>query len=458
MTDCHDFTMKGTGYVSHNSIGLPKIRSKIICKGTHNSGLNFSFSMNIRIQNLEFEFCGGCYFLRNNHKHHVQVTSSLAFVSVQNISIDQVVIRNAFGYGLFAKNINGTNKVTKSAFIHAKKHCQGRESGNAKFSFVGYSPQMNDTVMVISFSWFMYGQNKQARPHTTAAGLTVHINRTAKVHVTMFNVTLRGNARMNGLGNLALCVVDNAITEGSGIVINHSRIMNGIGRKGGGLRFSAHHSHETRVMFRLGIHQILTVVDSIFHNNTMNVTAAGGAVYIDYYNNSTSQSYDGILRQLNITNCTFTENSGNGAAMEVIQHSVSANRAIPLFRTSIDSCMFDRSFRPANVDGAILDLISVEVIITNSTFTGSNTSVMTLRNTHLHLLNDILFQNNTAIIGAALKVCEASQIFGYPQTNVTFVNNRDKKLRKEVLFTFSNPVWTLHLSAFSSHHFPKAPQ
>ena len=141
---------EGTGYISQNNIGLPKITSKIVCNGTHNSGLNFSFSTNIRIQNLEFESCGGSHFLENNREHHVQVTSSLAFVSVQSVSIDQVVIRNAFGYALFAKNINGTNKVTKSAFIHAKKHCQGRESGSAKFVFARHSLCTNDTVLVVN--------------------------------------------------------------------------------------------------------------------------------------------------------------------------------------------------------------------------------------------------------------------------------------------------------------------
>ena len=126
--DCHNFTMKGTG---HNSIGLHENSSKIVCKGTHNSGLNFSFSTNIQIQNLEFESCGGSHFLKNNREHHVQVTSCLAFISIENMSIDQVVIRNAFGYTLFARNTNGIIKVTKSAFIQAKKHYQGRESGSA---------------------------------------------------------------------------------------------------------------------------------------------------------------------------------------------------------------------------------------------------------------------------------------------------------------------------------------
>ena len=41
-----------------------------------------------------------------------------------------------------------------------------------------------------------------------------------------------------------------------------------------------------------------------------------------FYNN-TIETIDGILRQITIRNCTFTENVGNGAAIEIIQHSLS---------------------------------------------------------------------------------------------------------------------------------------
>ena len=174
------------------------------------------------------------------------------------------------------------------------------------------------------------------------------------------------------------------------------------------MQFWAHTSQSLGVSFTLGTHPILTIIDSIFHNNSVSQT--GGALYIAFYNNGTSQSYDGILRQVIIKNCNFTENGGNGAAMEIIEHVLSTHHATPLFHTSIENCKFENNYKPPNVDGPVIDFIRVEVSISTSSFIGSNTTVMTLRSTILHLYNDILFANNTGIIGGALKLCDASII------------------------------------------------
>ena len=149
-------------------------------------------------------------------------------------------------------------------------------------------------------------------------------------------------------------------------------------------------------------------------------------MHVAYYGNGTSQSYDDIIRQVNISNCNFTDNIGNGAAMEIIQLS-SANRAVSLFHTLIKSCKFDCNYQLMNYHGPVLNLISIEVTISNSAFTGSNTSAIGLRNTYLKFFGDILFANNTALAGAAIKLCDVSLIFGQNGTNIIFSNNRARK-------------------------------
>ena len=80
-----------------------------------------------------------------------------------------------------------------------------------------------------------------------------------------------------------------------------------------------------------------------------------------FYNNNTIMSFDGILRHVTIRNCTFSKNIGNGAAMEIIQHSLSDHHMTPMFRTSIESSTFTNNYIPLNINGPILDFISVEV-------------------------------------------------------------------------------------------------
>ena len=273
--NCDNFNMSGYGRAPQSSNGLPKPSSRIRCNGAPKSGLYFSHSTNISVHNLEFESCGGTYYVKK--EHHLNFASSLAFSFVQDMSLDQVVISDAMGYALLTSNIYGTNKVENSAFLHSRKHPYAKGSGNAKFWFVDDCPKSD---LFVTSSWFMYGRNNKSS--NAAGGLNVYMNCSIGVHVTIFNVTTRGNSGTNG--NLALYLVDYATGSGSSIVINHSRIMDGRGIKGGGLRFWSHHNRQTRECFTLNVHQIFTIIDTTFHNNSVDQT--GGAMYIAYYNNS----------------------------------------------------------------------------------------------------------------------------------------------------------------------------
>ena len=94
---------------------------------------------------------------------------------------------------------------------------------------------------------------------------------------------------------------------------------------------------------------------------------------------------------------------------------------------SIKNSALINNFMPSDVDGPILDFIRVEVSMTNSTFTGSNTTVISLRNTYLNLFDDIRFENNTARVGGALKICEASLMFVHSGAHIHLVNNSAQK-------------------------------
>ena len=424
-SNCHNFSMSGMGNVSLTRDSQPNPSAQIICHKTlNNSGLYFSESTNISVHNLEIDSCGGSPLLKKNH--HVQLTSALAFTSVKDLIVSQSVISNAIGYALYLNNSFGTIVVVQSVFSGAKGHPYTNESGNAKFSFCSLpsSNTSDGTRLVVNSSWFMNGENdpRKLPYYGGAGGLNVYINGTTNVHVYIFNVTAMGNK--GGNGNMFIHLVDDNL-DGNSVVINKSHIVDGRGEKGGGLQFRCYSSydHVNKVSYKPRTHQILTVVDSVFRNNLVNQT--GGAMYLRYHNSFTLRSYDGKLRLVNITNCSFTENGGDGAAMEIIEHFTSSHRALPLYRTVIENCHFERNF--ILVDGPILYLIAVDVTITNSTFTENVATVMTLRDTYLSLRYNVLFANNRAVIGGAIKLCDSSLIFGHNKTNVTFVNNKAQK-------------------------------
>lgn len=415
--NCHNFTMAGNGSASHQYIrgnNLSKPSSTIKCiGGSENTGLFFTNSSNVSIYNLAIESCSGVY------AHDGNYSGALVFNSVTNINFNQVVINSAKGYGLHTSNLLGTNKVLNSAFLNARVRHGVYNSGNAMFNF-SKDFQATNTVLVIQSSWFMYGETQDY--YTAAGGLNVFIY-TPSVHVTISDVTCQGNVGING-GNLALFLVAFSVNASS-ITVHNSQIVDGRATKGGGLRFWSQHKPIKEGSITHDVHHIFKITNTRFHNN--HVRQTGGAMYMAFYNNNTIETVDGILRQITIRNCTFTENVGNGAAMEIIQHSLSDHHTTPMFQTSIELSTFVNNYIPRNTDGPILDLISVEVSVSNCTFSGSNSSSISLRNTYLNLYGDISFENNTVRVGGALKVCEASLLYVHIGTHVRFIENHAQK-------------------------------
>ena len=414
ISNCHNFAMVGNESAQHNNDGLPQPTSIISCLGAPDAGLIISDSSNIRIHNLEFKFCSGFYTLKEKYSF----TASLVFYRVQDMSLDQVVVNSTAGYGIHTVNIYGTNEIMDSAFLNASinEHMNVTRSGNADFYFNDFSNEV--TVLVVKSSWFMYGKN-----NITAGGLNVEIYNT-NVHVKITNVTAKGNTGYNG-GNMALFVTLFTTNYGS-IIIENSHILEGRATHGGGINIVTKpkemENNKGLLCQHHGIQHFLKITNTLFHKNVAHIT--GGAMYIIYKNINTEAA--GIRRKMIIMKCNFTENVGDGAAMEIKQLN---HYIIPQLNTSIEKCRFENNFTPSNLVGPVVDLISVEVSVTNSTFSGSNTTAISLRNSCLRLFGDILFENNVAmqLAGGALKFCEASIMYAHTNTNVRFINNTAKK-------------------------------
>ena len=408
ITNCHNITMAGSGNAQRHSDGLPLPTSIIECYREYDSGLFVINSSNIRIHNLEFRFCSGRYNYTSKY-HQLQFAGSLVFLFVQNVLLSHVVVNKTMGYGLHATNIFGNNSIKDSAFLHAFQHHDPNlvHSGNANFFF----HRGINTNLVVDSSWFMYGKS---RDETSGFKLVI---RHTNIIVSILNTTVQGNTGKYG-GNLAISISE---TVYSSIFINKSRIVDGRAYKAAGLRF--HYTPSPRMGKITGNethNKILSIHSTLFQNNSAEIT--GGALFIIYRSNISF--LDNHVRQIVITGCNFTKNVGNGAAMEIVELS---RYRMPTFQTSITMCKFNDNSIPSRYTGPILDFISVEVSVTDCAFTQSSTTVISLRNSYLQLFGDILFENNSAIIGGALKLCDTSLVFANMGTNVSFVNNSAKK-------------------------------
>lgn len=241
-----------------------------------------------------------------------------------------------------------------------------------------------------------------------------------KIHVIVNNITAYGNVGVNG-GNLALCLK----AEVSTITIRNSNISNGWAVKGGGIRFwsqietSIENNHLDTV--------ILILENSIFSNNEANIT--GGAMYIAHY--ETEDYVSQSERQIKITNCTFIGNKGSiGAAMEILKQTIPGyvSHTTPQFSVYFHNCKFHSNSIPSDKHSSIMELIGTKNIqLSECSFTNSNGTVFSLRNSNLNLYGNIHFENNHATYGGALKVCDSSMIFLHNGTSVLFVNNSARR-------------------------------
>ena len=418
---CHNFTVIGCGSISRDSDGLPQPASRIFCKGHSRRGLLFINSTKIHISNIRLDNCSVNISLNPNFTVHF----ALAFHNVNNLTLSQVAISNTLGFGLHCENVFGYIRISSSVFQDAKGDEERVYGGNTRLWFGAPCSNSTSNVMITN-SWFMYGtQTGNKYENSNASGLQVFIN-CADVHVTMDNIKALGNKGGNG-GNLALSITDLGSDVGT-ITINNSNISNGWAHKGGGLRFWSHIRTDTHKINKdqLKTVVILSIVNTTFKNNT--IISVGGAMYIAHYEAENYKSQ--LLRQINIEKCTFEGNRGNGAVMEILKQTIPGYipHITPQFSVYISECLFDKNYGYTDTNSSIMNLIGAKnVNVSNSNFTNCHGTVISLRSSNLNLYENIRFENNNAIFGGALKVCDSSIIYLHNGTNVLFMNNNASK-------------------------------
>ena len=418
VTNCHNFTMIGYGNALHRSDGLLQPTSWINCHGAFGSGLFFLNSSEIHIINLGLDSCSGKATFEHNFTEYI----ALAFDRVSDIFLYQVLINNTKGFGLHCNNIFGDIQVMESVFMHAHgdkgSHVYG---GNARFWF-GCPCLHFESNLMIDTTWFLYGKEITTAYHFyNASGLQVLIF-CRGVHVMMNNITADGNRGVYYGGNLALSLTDFG-SNVSTITINNSRILNGWALKGGGIRFWSQIESDTESERNTHV-SILNITNSIFYNNHADII--GGAIYIAHYEAENCFPSLNRQRQIIIRDCKFIGNKGNGAAMEILKHTLPGyiSHFTPQFSVHFDTCEFHNNSVPLNRHSSIMEVIGTKSVrLSNCKFTNNYGSVFSLRNSNLNFYDNISFINNSAAYGAALKVCDGSLVFLHSGANVLFSNN-----------------------------------
>ena len=434
--DIKNFIMIGSGGFTIGSEDLHEAKSKIECVGTNVSGFNFIEVTGIHIKNLTFAYCG------QPEEVASEVHAALAFNVAYNVNLSRVTVRNSCGFGLHVRMVFGSVQVYESVFLYntGKKEYYG---GNALFWY-GECPENRSAYLEIESSSFLHGNDTSKESHlyhTSATGLTLLIQCPA-ITVSINNITMVGNQAENGGGNLAINFTDFTSNypyygpEVPNVVINNSRITNGTGNRGGGLRVWSKilSTFKEEILRNQALSErcILLISNTQFVGNFAH--SGGGALYISHY--ETNQT-DYITRQISLMNCTFSGNtippSGSGAAINVIKYKILGYipHVSPQFETIFQNCSFSKNSllhdKRGTFIGATVDIFTMEkVTFKHCNFANNNSKALSLVDSNLVLDGHILFDGNHAINGGALRFCDTSVVYIQNSTHIKFYNNHAK--------------------------------
>lgn len=404
--------------------GSPVPSSRIVCSGSMRSGFYFVDSSNIQIENLAIARCG----LRISRG--VDVLAALAFDTVMHVRMQNIRIYNSTGFGVHADRVLGNSTISNSAFISnvGTKEFYG---GNVRFWYQN-CPSDVTTLLVVENSWFMYGYDvyKTGLFYPYASGITLLID-CPFIHATISNITAMHNAADNG-GNLAIRLNFTAYQPGIGsVLIRNSRIIGGMGHRGGGLRVWSriHGAGDISCSNLSHNYTTLQVVNTTFLGNYAH--SAGGALYISHYE---EQHIDCVMRTIEFVGCEFRNNSvpafGNGAVTEIIKHKIPTlhPHTSPQFQVSFNRSHFINNWiildEKRLVHGGILDIFSVDKILFEScTFSNNNSTALSIVDSNLLLSGQSLFSNNHGVNGGAIKICDSSYVYIENNTSVLFEGN-----------------------------------
>ena len=393
-TDKDSLTLKGIG-----SAGEP---SKVVCSGGQ-SGFLFQSSSEVTISNLQFQDCGA------NMSDHLY--GGIFFNYSCDMTLSHVLIQNFKGYGLHVSDYYGNITIEKSHFI-------GNIDGNVVFWFKQFD--LKNTSLNIYDSSFCNGTTTHGQ---NATGLYLLIFR-GGVKARLMNLTFMNNTGKSG-GNVAIRLVDFA-QKTSTVMIKDCHIEKGNATdSGGGMNvwFEKKWEKDTEV-HNYTNKTVLNILNTKFSGNIAHF--GGGGVLVTYYERPGTGC---TIRQVNFSNCTFINNIANrGSAIEVSKHKIPIYMVhnVPQFSVTLRDCVVKDNHLASNQinEEGILEIFSVEMlVINNSTFVDNNGTALMLVNSGVRFFNNTVFENNRAVYGGAIKLCDSSVMYFENSTRVKFLNN-----------------------------------
>ena len=420
--------------------------STISCS-SNETGLRFLNVSHLEISDIEFINCGCTgYVVSNLYGLPNETLSALLFINGSSLTLTNVTVVNAVSAGIFIYNVVDYVTMDSCKVINASSDKIDFMSGTV----IAYNNHTTtNTRLVISQCHFMNsGYTNYSKGHCSyyinyeliySCGLALfHGNPNLTVEISdsiFFN-----NTGCNG-GNMAVLIFDFRTEYDTAMVtFTNTNFSNGLSRFGGGLYMSFENSisdnryrHSESYKNRNKI-KVLSIEQSTYSGNY--AVTSGGGIYMQW---KQSLILDRIV-EMNITDSTFERNfiginGSGGLALNYRTYIDSGDGEDKLskFRVNFNiyKCFFYNHFPNApNEEEQLLSESSVILArlvpylgIHDTNIASNNCTAILAIGTTLVFYGSSRISNNSAFMGAGLRLCSDSLVYLTPHMELVITNN-----------------------------------
>ena len=419
--------------------------STISCS-SNETGFRFLNVSHLEISDIEFTSCGCTgYVVSNLYGLPNETLSALLFINGSSLTLTNVAVVNAVSAGIYIYNVVDYVTMDSCKVINASSDKIDFMSGTV----IAYNNHTTtNTRLVISQCHFMNsGYTNYLKGYCSyknyeliySCGLALfHGNPNLTVEISdsiFFN-----NTGCNG-GNMAVLIFDFRTEYDTAMVtFTNTNFSNGLSRFGGGLYMSFENSisdnryrHSESYKNRNKT-KVLSIEQSTYSGNY--AVTSGGGIYMQW---KQSLILDRIV-EMNITDSTFESNSigiygSGGLALNYRTYIDSGDREDKLskFRVNFNiyKCFFYNHFPNApNEEEQLLSESSVILArlvpflgIHDTNITSNNCTAILAVGTTLVFYGSSRISNNTAFMGAGLRLCSDSLVYLTPHMELVITNN-----------------------------------
>ena len=474
-------TLQGDDNVTTGLYGFPEPATNVVCQSA--VGLAFVNAVNLSLVNLTFSGCGAnitetlndLAFVTLTHGVHVvgdEQKAALFLINTHNIHIEHCSIQSSRGFGILGVNTLGESIISRSLFIANNiyilntERCQFNPDDNSDYTACNggnmlllfedlfdcpekelhYTLTIENTIFALGITTYSGYISSEFLTRGTGFGAILSQS-TYGVDIVLNSVTSYGNGAAKGANfyfevykivrNSSIALVNCNSLDGNNALVrtdNFLQVSDGVSA-GLHLEYGTSTPYSSPQPICSGVvnlpKEILNVSNCTFANNSA-VTAAGMYVSLDLNDQRGSTAGQEILVRVLVENTTFVDNQGlRGAGIYIAQSSTINVHARAL--VSINNSTFSRNANTlfsirnltdlaANYHYSVLEVVSANVSITDTKFSNNEGSAMSLFASTALLGGNTIFDTNSGITGGAMDL-ENSFIYIRPNTNLSFTNN-----------------------------------